>query len=120
MGHEEELAVAKLSGVEQRLQRVLGKGDFKADNLLDVLISQGFTWHMGGMSDPFQPVEKNLQITKGLLDITNQYGIHILSSTKSDTVYDCNIRPDLHTFQLSVSNVDNRKDLEPNVPDTTT
>ena len=117
MGHEEELAVAKLSGVEQRLQRVLEKGDFKADNLLDVLISQGFTWHMGGMSDPFQPVEKNLQITKGLLDITNQYGIHILSSTKSDTVYDCNIRPDLHTFQLSVSNVDNRKDLEPNVPD---
>ena len=32
-------------------------------------------------------------------------------------MYDCNIRPDLHTFQLSVSNTDNRKDIEPNVPD---
>jgi|GEM_PF-3932228 len=40
----------------------------------------------------------------------------ILFSTKSDTVYECNIRPDLHSFQLSVTNTYNRKDLEPNVP----
>lgn len=51
------------------------------------------------------------------LKMTHLYGVHVLSSTKSDTVYDCNIRPDLHTFQLSVSNTDNRKDIEPNVPD---
>ena len=55
-------------------------------------------------------------ITKGLFDITNNYGIHILCSTKSDTTYDADIRPDLHSFQLSVSNVNNRKDIEPNVP----
>ena len=68
------------------------------------------------MSDPFQPAEKKFQITKQLLDVTNKYGIHILFSTKSDTTYDCDIRPDLHTFQLSVTNVDNRTDVEPNVP----
>lgn len=68
------------------------------------------------MSDPFQPAEKKFQITKQLLDVTNKYGVHILFSTKSDTTYDCDIRPDLHTFQLSVTNVDNRIDVEPNVP----
>ena len=68
------------------------------------------------MSDPFQPAEKKFQITKQLLDVTNKYGMHILFSTKSDITYDCDIRPDLHTFQLSVTNVDNRTDVEPNVP----
>ena len=117
MEFEKTLAVANLPSVERRLSRIFEDKKFKEDNFLDTLISQGITWHMGGMSDPFQPVEQKLQITKGLLDITNRYGIHILSSTKADTVYDCDIRPDLHTFQLSVSNIDNRKDLEPNVPD---
>lgn len=117
MEFEKTLAVADLESVERRLHRIFDDGVVKADNFLDNLIAQDLTWHMGGMSDPFQPVEQKLQITKGLLDITNRYGVHILSSTKSDTVYDCDIRPDLHTFQLSVTNTANRKDLEPNVPD---
>ena len=117
MEFEKTLAIANLSSVERRLKRIFEDKNFKENNFLDTLIAQGITWHMGGMSDPFQPVEEKLQITKRLLDITNHYGIHILFSTKSDTVYDCDIRPDLHTFQLSVSNTDNRKDLEPNVPD---
>lgn len=71
---------------------------------------------LGGMSDPFQPCEKNLKITKQLLDVTNKYGIHVLFSTKSDTVYDCDIRPDLHAFQLSITNVENHTNIEPNVP----
>ena len=115
MEFEKELSVANLSGVSRRLERIKN-GKFKSDSMLDVLISQDYTWHLGGMSDPFQPVEKKLRITKGLFDITNKYNVHILCSTKSDTVYDANIRPDLHTFQLSVSNVADRRDLEPNVP----
>lgn len=117
MEFEKELSVANLTSVARRLKRIFIDGKLKDGDFLDMLISQDYTWHLGGMSDPFQPIEKDLQITKKLLDITNQYGVHVLSSTKSDTVYDCNIRPDLHTFQLSVSNTDNRKDIEPNVPD---
>ncbi len=116
MEFEKELSVANLSSVARRLKRIFIDGNLKDGDFLDMLISQNYTWHLGGMSDPFQPIEKDLQITKKLLDITNQYGVHVLSSTKSDTVYDCNIRPDLHTFQLSVSNTANRKDIEPNVP----
>ena len=117
MEFDKTLAIANLPAVERRLQRVLAEKDFKKNNFLDLLISKDYTWHMGGMSDPFQPIEQELHVTKNLIDITNRYGIHILSSTKSDTVYDCNIRPDLHTFQLSITNVDNRTDIEPNVPD---
>lgn len=117
MEFEKTLAVADLPSVERRLSRIFKDKKFQANCFLDNLIAQDFTWHLGGMSDPFQPVEQKLQVTKGLLEITNRYGIHILSSTKADTAYDCDIRPDLHTFQLSVTNTENRKDLEPNVPD---
>ena len=51
-----------------------------------------------------------------MLDVTNKYGIHVLFSTKSDTTYDCDIRPDLHAFQLSITNVENHTNIEPNVP----
>ena len=116
MEFDKQLQVGNIKSVERKLDKIFNKGEIKPENFLDVLISEGYDWHCGGMSDPFQPAEKKFQITKQLLDVTNKYGIHILFSTKSDTTYDCDIRPDLHTFQLSVTNVDNRTDVEPNVP----
>lgn len=117
MEFEKQLQVANIKSVERKLDKILNKKEVNPENFLDVLISQGYDWHCGGMSDPFQPVEQKLQITKQLIDITNQYDIHILFSTKSDTTYNCNIKPELHTFQLSVTNTNNRVDFEPNVPD---
>ena len=114
---DKELQIANLDGVEKRLNRIFNQRKVSPTNFLDTLIEQGITWHCGGMSDPFQPVEKKYHVTSSLIDICNQYDVSILFSTKTDNLYDANIRPDLHTFQLSVSNVDNRKDLEPNVPD---
>ena len=69
------------------------------------------------MSDPFQPCEEKFKITQQLIDLSNEYKIPILFSTKSDTVYNAKINPDLHSFQLSITNLENRKDLEPNIPD---
>lgn len=115
MEFEKSLQVGNIKSLEKTLSRILDKGEVKDKNFLDYLIKEGITWHCGGMSDPFQPSEKRFQITKQMIDITNKYGISILFSTKSDTVYDCDIRPDLHSFQLSVTNVDDRKDIEPNV-----
>ena len=117
MEFQKDLQIANLCSVGKRLKRILIKGDYKPDNLLDNLIAQRITWHCGGMSDPFQPAEALLNVTENLVDICNSYNIHILFSTKSDTVWGANIKPDLHTFQLSVTNVNNRKDLEPRVPD---
>ena len=115
MEFEKQLQIGNIKSVERKLDKIFNKGEVKEENFLDVLISKRFDWHCGGMSDPFQPIEQKLHITKQLIDITNEYGIHILFSTKSNTTYNSNINPGFHTFQLSVTNVNNRTDIEPNV-----
>lgn len=116
MEFEKNLQVANLPWLEKKLDKIHNKGIYNPETFLDVLIKDNITWHCGGMSDPFQPIENKLHITKDMIDITNKYNKSILFSTKSDSVYNANIRPDLHTFQLSVTNVDDRVDIEPNVP----
>lgn len=116
MEFEKELQIANIKQIEKKLNKIFIKKKYDNTNFLDMLIANNYTWHCGGMSDPFQPAENEFQITKQMIDITNKYGIHILFSTKANTTYDCDIRPELHTFQLSVTNVDNRRDIEPNVP----
>lgn len=102
--------------VENKLHKIFDKKIINEYNFLDTLIANRYTWHCGGMSDPFQPVEEKLNITHNLIEITNKYGIHILFSTKSDSVYLSNINPKLHSFQLSITNINNNIDIEPNVP----
>ena len=116
MEFDKQLQVGNIKSVERKLDKIFNKKEINENNFLDMLISKKYDWHCGGMSDPFQPAEQKFHITKQLIDITNQYDIHILFSTKSDTVYNCDLRPNLHTFQLSVTNTNNRYDIEPNVP----
>ncbi len=40
----------------------------------------------GGMSDPYNPFEKQLELTRGALEIINQFGFGISIATKSDLV----------------------------------
>lgn len=119
MEFDKNLQVGDIKSVERRLDRIFNKHKWDPTNFLDTLISQRYTWHCGGMSDPFQPCEGRFSCTRDLLRSTAPYGISILFSTKSANLYDCWqwLDPDLHTFQLSVTNVDNRRDIEPNVPD---
>lgn len=114
---DKTLQIANLDSIERRLDRIFNKEKCDMTNFLDTLIADRITWHCGGMSDPFQPIEGKYHITKQMIDICNKYDISILFSTKSDNLYGANIRPDVHTFQFSISNVDNRKDIEKNVPD---
>lgn len=116
MEFEKELQIANIQAIEKKLDKIFNKKQYKYDSLLDNLISQRVTWHCGGMSDPFQPIENKLGITKQMVDITNKNNMSILFSTKSDNIYDCDIRPDLHSFQLSITNLEDRKDIEPNIP----
>lgn len=117
MEFEKNLQIGNIDYVKKKLDKIFNKNIVGEDNFLDNLIKDRITWHAGGMSDPFQPIEKKYKITKQLIDITNEYGIDILFSTKGDSVYDCDINNNLHTFQISITNIENRIDIEPNVPD---
>ena len=116
MEFEKNLQVGNISQLEKTLKRVYIDDKPKDDNFIDILLKEKITWHCGGMSDPFQPIEKKYEITKQMIDVANKYENSILFSTKTNTVYNANIRPDLHSFQLSVTNVYDNKNIEPNVP----
>ena len=119
MEFEKNLQIGNIKSVEKRLDRIFNKGQFEYTNFLDTLIHSKYTWHCGGMSDPFQPCEQKYHVTRDLLKATEPYSISILFSTKTDDLYDSWgwLNPALHTFQLSVTNVYNMKSIEPNVPD---
>ena len=116
MEFEKTLQVANLKWLENKLDKIYNKKIYNKESFLDVLLKDKITWHCGGMSDPFQPIEEKLQITKKMIDISNKHEVSILFSTKADTVYGADIKPDLHSFQLSITNTDDRRDIEPNVP----
>ena len=111
MEFDKQLRIGNVRGMKREWDRAMAGGD----SLLDVLIRRGVTWHCGGMSDPFQPCEDTWHVTRDLIDFTKEKGQTVLFSTKTDSLRGCEPDPSLHTFQLSVSNVDDRRDLEPNV-----
>ena len=78
MEFKKNLQIGDMKQVERKLDKIFNKKTFDEKNFLDNLISQKITWHCGGMSDPFQPIEKELGITKELVEISKKYNIHIL------------------------------------------
>ena len=100
--------------LSKKFEKVFDDKNIDPKNFLECLLNENITLHGGGQSDCFQPREKNEHITRDIVDICNEYDRHILFSTKSDTVYDVDINPELHSFQLSVSNMSNC--MEKNVP----
>lgn len=101
--------------MRKRLERIFHGSGAKDGNLIDNLIASGITWHCGGMSDPFQPCEQEYGISAQLMELTKEYGISVLFSTKSDTIYDGKPDRELHTFQMSVTCLEPNS-LEPHVP----
>lgn len=114
MEFDKGLRVGDLQGMERDWAKAMS-GD---GSLLSALLRRGVTWHCGGMSDPFQPCEDEHGITRGLIQFTREQGISVLFSTKTDSLRGCGdvIDPRVHSFQMSVTNVDDRDDLEPFVP----
>ena len=111
-----QFATGNISQLEKLFKSIFDDKKYNEAKLLNKLIAKRYPVHCGGLSDPFQPFEEKYKITSRLIDLSNRYKLPIVFSTKSDTVFGANIRPELHSFQLSVTNIKNDKYLEPNVP----
>ena len=100
-----DLQIANTKQLKTKLEKVFDKDIYSTENLIDVMLLDDITWHYGALSDPFQSCEKELNITKDIVDIANEYNRSILFSTKADDYYNANVNPELHSFQLSVTNL---------------
>lgn len=82
-------AVANLERIERKIER----------------IEPGTIVRLGGMTDCFQPLEKQTQVTKGTIMLLNKYGIGYLIVTKSDLVceYKDILDKDLAHIQISTT-----------------
>lgn len=67
-----EPAVASLEKIERKIAR----------------LPEGTIVRLGGMTDCFQPLEKQMEVTKGTIMLLNKYGIGYLIVTKSDLICD--------------------------------
>lgn len=113
----DNVEIGSTRAVKMRLNKIFIRKEYEKFSFLDNLIANNYTWHCGGMSDPFQPLENSIHATENIINITNEFNIHILFSTKSNTYYNTKVKPALHNFQLSITNINNNTNIEPNVPD---
>ncbi len=68
-------------------------------------LPKGAIVRLGGMTDCFQPMEEQMQITKAMIELLNRYGIGYLIVTKSDLIceYMNILDKDLAHIQISTT-----------------
>lgn len=104
-----------LNYLKNIFKKVYDDKEINSKNFLETLLKNRITLHGGGMSDCFQSKEEKYHNTTDVVTICNEYNQSILFSTKTDNLYYVPVNPELHSFQLSFSNLNNNK-LEPNSP----
>ncbi|WP_405314974.1 hypothetical protein, partial [Faecalibacillus faecis] len=100
--------------LKNKFQKIYDDKNINPKDFLENLLAERITLHGGGQSDCFQPREEYLKYTERVVEICNEYEQHILFSTKTADTYNVPLTPELHTFQLSISNMVGY--LEDNVP----
>ncbi|MGY2191492.1 hypothetical protein [Pseudomonas pergaminensis] len=82
-GRDEKLQFANPEALKKRMARV-SSGVIRS--ALDEFISRRIPFQMGGMSDPFSPIEAKEKRTLQYIRILNEYDYPFIISTKSDMV----------------------------------
>jgi DNA repair photolyase len=82
-GRELGLQIANPKSLRDRLARI-SVGDVKS--ALDEFIQQRIPFQLGGMSDPFSPIEIKKGVTLEYLKILAEYDYPVMISTKSDLI----------------------------------
>lgn len=108
-------SIPNMDWLGKKFSKVFDAKDVNKRNFLEVLLSKRITLHGGSHCDFFQPIEEELEHSKYVVELCNDYDLNILFSTKGCSTYDVPINPSLHSFQLSFSSVNDSLGLEKNV-----
>lgn len=117
MPTSQSLKVADFHAAERNFRRVLIDKQEDPSKFLDTCISQNLSIHLGSLGDPFQPAEAYFHASREFLALCSDYDRHVVLSTKSTSFYGADVDPSRVSIQMSVSNMLNRRDIEPNVAD---
>lgn len=111
---------AKFELVENYFKKAF-ESDLPPTNLTVELLRHKVPLHIGGMSDPFQPIEFEYKLNYELIKLSNKYNYPLIFSTKQCYLpeeYWQILNPKLHAFQISLMGYDEDyvKKYEDNTP----
>ena len=97
---------AQLSDVRKKFELAFDT-DKESQSVIVELLRHRVPLHCGGMSDPFQKREWELGLTKGLIELSNEYDYPIQFSTKTNWIngYEKFMNPKIHAFQISMMGI---------------
>ena len=110
---------ADINRVKKYFERAF-ESDEETKDIVVELLRHRTPIHVGGMSDPFQPLEFREHLTYQLIQLSNKYKVPITFSTKQHELppeYWEILNPELQAFQISLIGYDADwiKKYEPNV-----
>lgn len=121
-----KLTYANMDTLRRRFDKAMDKTKNIGKNLNLELLRRKTPLHVGGMSDPFQPVEfhESNRLAYQLIEISNKHQYPMMFSTKAAHLPDDYwkiLNPELHAFQISLISDDDEylKELEPGAPSAT-
>lgn len=93
-------------------------------NIVVELLRHKTPIHIGGLADPFQPIEFKLELNYKMIELSNKYDYPLIFSTKQCDLpekYWKILNPKLHAFQISLMGLDDDyvKKYEDNSPSAT-
>lgn len=100
------------------------ESDDETTNYIVELLRHKVPIHVGGLADPFQPIEFKLKLNYQLIQLSNKYDYPLIFSTKTSDLpkeYFDILNPKIHAFQISLIGADDEwvKKYETNTPSAT-
>jgi len=118
-----DIGYAKFEIIENLFKKAFDD-DKETGNITVELLRHKTPIHVGGLADPFQPIEWKLKLNYKLIELSNKYNYPLIFSTKQcflpNEYYEI-LNPKLHAFQISLIGIndDYVKKYETNSPSAT-
>ena len=77
MGNNAGFEIGNIKQLERLCKKVFDDKKVDNTNFLEVLLAKHYPLHCGGMSDPFQPCEREYKITEQLVELKSWFAANI-------------------------------------------